>query len=235
MRIQKFKKHLLIIFFISGFITSVSAQGNLPYVDQKPIHFGFSLGTSLMDFNVTAIPGDTAQVSSLTPTFSVGIITDLRLNRYFNLRFTPNLNLGGRDISFKFTNIETTSVQSFLLNMPFYLKYSSERKGNIRPYLITGGGVSFDLATTTDNTEILLRPVNFNVEFGVGCDLYFSFFKLCPELKYSIGLNDIFVPIKDWPTDPTDITKRSSPKNPIFSNALEKLKSNILTLTFNFE
>ena len=192
MKIRRTKRLILILTIVCGFVPLLVAQGNLPYVDQKPIHFGFSLGLGTMDFGVT--PSDSVRVSNLSPTFAVGIITDLRINRYLNLRFTPTLHFGSRELNYASISKPLT-IQSLPVCFPFYLKYSSERKGNIRPYLIFGGGTSFDLATNTDN-PVLLKQFDYYTEFGVGCDIYFSFFKLCPELKYSIGFNDMFTPLE---------------------------------------
>lgn len=235
MWIKKVKKVILTSFFIFGLLSTSSAQGNLPYVDQELIHFGFSLGINTMDFGVTtsrdSINGKVydARVSTLKPGFSVGIISDLRLNRYLNLRFTPTLHLGERLLNYSPKNgNDSINILSIPISLPIYLKYSAERKGNYRPYLIAGGGMSIDLATNTDN-PVLLKPVDFFTEFGVGCDIYFSFFKLAPELKYSIGFNDMFVPINK--RDAGSI----SDQNKKFSNALSKLTSRMLTLTFNFE
>lgn len=219
-------KLFFLIFFISGFLSAALAQGNLPYVDEKPYHFGFSLGTNLMDFSVT--PSDSARVSTLKPGFSVGIISDLRLNRYLNLRFTPTLHFGERQLNYAFhvAGDSATSIQSIPICLPFYLKYSAERKDNYRPYLLGGGGVYFNLSR--DQTQpVVLQPVDFYVEFGVGCDIYFSFFKLAPELKFAIGFNNMLTPLD----------QRSKPelKAERFTTALSKLTSKMLTLTFNFE
>ena len=232
MKVQKINKYILTSFFILGIFTSSLAQGNLLYVDEKPIHFGFLLGINTMDFGVTpkrdSINSD-ARVSTLKPGFSVGIISDLRLNRYLNLRFTPTIHFGQRELVYNFDGSKKPLIiQSIPVCLPFYLKYSSERKGNARPYLIWGGGMAIDLATNTLN-PVLLKPIDFYTEFGVGCDIYFSFFKLCPELKYSVGFNDLFVPI-----NPED-ARQISPADKHFSNALTKLTSRMLTLAFNFE
>ena len=225
MKIRRIKRHILSIIFLFGLMTSLVAQGNLPYVDQKPIHFGFSLGLGTMDFAVT--PTDSIRVSSLNPTFSVGIITDLRLNRYLNLRFTPALHFGARELTYSFSNSITKSlmVQSLPICLPFYLKYSSERKGNLRPYVICGGGASIDLATN-EGSPVLLKPLDFFTEFGAGCDIYFSFFKLCPELKYSIGFNNMYN--QNHGTVATD-------KQQFLTVPLTGLTSHMLTLAFNFE
>lgn len=224
------KKITLLVLLVLGLSSTARSQGNLPYVDDKLIHFGFSLGINTMNFSVTPTSDSvSARVSTLKPGFSVGIISDLRLNRYLNLRFTPTLHFGERQLNyFPKTGNDSLTITSIPISLPIYLKYSAERKGNYRPYLIWGGGVSLDLATNKEN-PVLLRPIDFYTEFGVGCDIYFSFFKLAPELKYSIGFNNIFTPLNERDTGQIMSNKQR------FSLALSKLTSRILTLTFNFE
>jgi hypothetical protein len=222
------KKYFLLSIFIIGLNLPILAQGNLPYVDGKFIHFGFSLGTNMLDFGVTpnAQNGDTSiDVSSLTPGFSVGIISDMRLHRYLNLRFTPTLHFGERTITYKSGDVtEVTTIGSIPMTLPLHLKYSAERVGNYRPYLLLGGGAYFDLNRSVEQA-ILLKPMDFYTEFGVGCDIYFSFFKLAPELKFAIGFNNMHTP-EFVPTNP-DYQK--------YTDAISKLTSRMLTLSFNFE
>ena len=230
MYIHQLKKYILLVLLVLGSGITARGEGNLPYVDEKLIHFGFSLGLNAMSFEVT--PNEAARVSTLTPGFSVGIITDLRLNRYLNLRFTPTLHFGDRKLNYSFTpgkdSLNYLTISSIPITLPVYLKYSAERKGNFRPYLLWGGGVSFDLGTNSSSENpVLLKTLDFYTEFGVGCDIYFSFFKLAPELKYSIGFNNMFTPI--------DQRGASVNTNKMFSQVLQNLKSRMLTLTFNFE
>jgi hypothetical protein len=185
-----------------------------------------------MDFRVT--PKDNARVSTLSPGFTVGIISDLRINRYLNLRFTPTLHFGERQLTYNLnngtnsTNISTINISSIPISFPVYLKYSAERTGNYRPYLIWGAGVMFDLATNSNSDNpVTLKPLDFYTEFGAGCDIYFSFFKLAPELKYSIGFGNILVPF--------DQRAGLSPANQKYSKALSALRSRMITLAFNFE
>lgn len=226
----KLKKYLLLSIFITGFSHSAFAQsGNLPYADGKFIHFGFSLGTGAMSFGIT--PNDSASkvgVSSLSPMFSVGIISNLRLFRYLNFRITPTLHFGDRQLNYRFgATKDSTNISSVLFCLPAYLKYSAERKGNYRPYLLWGGGVYYDLARNKDK-PVLLRPLDFYTEFGVGCDIYFSFFKLAPELKFAIGFKDMLTPYAERKNgNDADNLKYTSPIN--------KLTSRIITLSFNFE
>jgi hypothetical protein len=236
MQLIKTKKSLLIIFLSLGLYNTAKSQGNLQYIDEKLVHFGFSLGFNALDFGITPsnqiIDGKIyqADVSNLIPGFSVGIISDLRLNRYLNLRFTPTLHFGERQLSYSCNGVKTNtlSLTSVPISVPIHLKYSAERKGNYRPYLLWGGGSYIDLGTNNDN-PVLLRKLDFYTEFGVGCDLYFSFFKLAPELKFAVGFNNMLVPLDQRNAGfIADDDKK-------LSNALSKLTSNMLTLSFNFE
>ena len=215
-----------------------SAQFSNYTGDDKIIHFGFLLGMNTMDFGITpslqSIDGKVYQVdvSRLKPGFSVGIISDMQLNRYFNLRFTPTLHFGERELSY--TALDGTggkdsiSVGSAPLCLPLYLKYSAERYGDFRPYLIGGGGVGLDLGRDKEK-PVYLKPLDVYLEFGVGCDIYFSFFKLAPELKFAIGGNNLFVPLEEREEVGTSEDDRK------YSLALKKLTSKVITLTFNFE
>ena len=232
MTVHKLKKFILFLVLFTGVGSTCLAEGNLPFVDQKLIHFGFLLGINAMDFKVN--PNDNARVSMEEPGFTVGIISDLRLSRYLNLRFIPTLHFGERALNYPFkVKIETDSISSLNISsipicLPLFLKYSAERKGNYRPYLIGGVGLSYDLATNANaDNPVTLKPFNVYTEFGVGCDIYFSFFKLSPEIKYSLGFNNILVPVIDRPGLTGD--KRN------FTSTLSQLTSRILTLTFNFE
>ena len=235
MQIKKIEKYLLILALIFMLGSSVSAQGNLPYIDDKRFHFGFSLGLGAFDFGVTpsmeTIDGETYKVetSILKPAFSVGIISNLRLNKYLNLRFTPTLQFGDRTLNYISEKgvILSTDISSIPICFPIYLKYSAERKKNYRPYLLFGGGGYLDLGRNKDN-PVLLETLDFYTEFGVGCDLYFSFFKLAPELKFAVGFNDMLTPIDERTTGKTE-------DNRLYSTPLSKLTSRMLTLSFNFE
>ncbi len=221
---NKFKISLLLILFSA----SAFSQGNLPYADGKFIHFGFSLGLNSMDFNISPTTNDSVRVSGITPGFSVGVISDMRLLRYLNLRVTPTLHLGERKLGYSFVSgDENISINSILVSIPAYLKFSAERKDNYRPYLIWGGGVHIDMARDKEK-PVLLRPTDVFTEFGVGCDIYFSFFKLAPELKFAIGFNNIMTPYAERTTG-------NDPDNYRLSTPIEKLTTKMLTLSFNFE
>ena len=237
MFISKIKLPLLLTFILLETATFIRAEGNLTYADYKPFHFGFSLGLNAFDFGVTPsmqdINGKTYQVnvSSLKPGFSVGILGDLRLNEYFNFRFTPILHFGERTLNYRAISedlVFENNVTTIAMCLPIFLKYSAERLENARPYLIWGGGAYYDLGRDKGN-PILLKPLDFYTEFGVGCDIYFSFFKLSPEIKLGLGFNDVLTPI-----NPKDGGLLSEDEKK-YTLALSKLTTRLFSLTFNFE
>ena len=83
---------------------------NLPRYDFKKLHFGFSLGVNSLDFNddkyFSFLNDDTVQViqSKNQLGFNLGIVSNLRIGRYTDLRFTPSLVFGERHLEYTFQN-----------------------------------------------------------------------------------------------------------------------------------
>lgn len=229
-------KKLFILLTIVAISVSLKAQ-NLPTADFKPFHFGFALGVNTLNYLVepTLLPvgGQTyqADIDVLVPGFSVGVIGDLRLNDYLNIRLVPSLHLGQRDL--KYVNdqndeIETQTVKSNIFTVPLYLKYSAVRIDNYRPYLMAGGGLALDFGREREK-PVLLKDIDYFVDFGVGCTFYFEYFRFSPEIKLALGLNNIFASLPDRKDD------YIAPEDQHYSQALKGLMSRLVTLTFNFE
>lgn len=207
---------------------------NQPYADLKWFHLGFHVGLHAQDLLLTnsgvTTNGETwfAEIPSYSPGFSVGVIGDLYLNPYFNLRLTPTIHFGDKKFIFReqSTGEEfTTNTRSTYLSFPLDIKYTALRLNNYRPYLIGGIYGSFDLGRKKDN-PILLKGTDFGLEFGIGCDIYLPFFKLCPELKFCFGLLDLLE------KDRASLNDRDLIK---YTDALSKATSRMVVLTFNFE
>lgn len=235
-------KRILVILFTALLSFNATAQNN-PYVDDKLIHFGFSLGMNLMSFGVTdseaQIDGEVyhARVSNLMPGFSVGFISDLRLCKYLNLRFCPGLAFSQRTLSYiseSGTPVRSKSGQfrdkidvlSIPITIPLYLKFTAMREMNYRPYIIAGGGFEYNVYRDAEQ-PVLLKGPDYFVEVGVGCDIYFRWFKFCPQISYKIGFANILTP--------ADQNNFLTPDNRFYSTALTKLTSRMLCITFNFE
>ncbi len=225
---------------------------NRPYVDDKLIHFGFQLGVNFATFQVTdsevpveftdALTGqhmvDTvhSRVSTLLPGFHVGFVSDLRLCKYLNLRFCPGMLFTSRTLTYKSAKGDpvkgavgtstTVDVLAIPISLPLYLKWSAEREGNYRPYVIAGGGVSFNVGRDHEK-PVLLTTTDYFCEVGFGVDLYFSWFKFCPEITYRIGFANQLCP--------TDGRNELPRENMFYTDAISRLTSHCVCLTFNFE
>ena len=245
-------KHIFLTFsvaFLMALITPLKAQHN-PYVDDKLIHFGFSVGVDFLSYSVEGADSlmqmDKYQAVYHARTtapgvgFSVGFIADLRLARHLNLCFCPGMHFGERTLTYKSyqdTDISGTnctnnrpSVLCLPIDIPLYLKWSAEREVNYRPYVTLGGGVSFDLGRSKDKV-LLQQTMDYFLDIGIGCDLYFRWFKLAPEIRYRIGFNNVLTPIadaekEDWKLPAGDF---------FYTDALSKLTNQQISLIFNFE
>lgn len=226
---------------------------NLTTFDDKRIHFGFTLGVNTTDFDVShyqflasnpnfkpetvngvLLTGNErirADVSSLVPGFTVGIVSNLRLTESFDLRFLPGMSFGERKLVYNIaiqdvndaTNKEFYSIKSTFLDFPLLLKYKSRRLNNQRPYLIAGGSYRIDISKTGVEDLVRTKPFSSYLEAGVGWDTYLQFFRLSTELKFSFGLNNVL-----------DVGPKETQAQ-VYSNAISSLTSNVFTLSFHFE
>ena len=241
---NKLRYSILIVFasFLSAgsLLAQKEVVKNQPYADQKLFHLGFHVGLHSQDMIVTnngvaGTDGRTwyAEIPSYSPGFTVGVIGDMYLNQFFNLRFSPTLHFG--DKKFVFKSFEgnvpagdsefTTSLRSNYLTFPLDIKYSAFRMNNYRPYILGGIYGSFDLGRKKGN-PLLLKGTDVGLEFGLGCDFYLPYFKLCPEIKFCFGLVDLLE------KDRTDLQDESILK---YSQSLSKATTRMIVLTFNFE
>lgn len=219
--------------------TSVFSQKekvkNQPYADLKRFHLGFHVGMHAQDLILTNTGATTpdgqvlfAEIPSYSPGFSVGVIGNMYINQYLNLRFTPTINFGDKKVRFKAVDSDDyfdTSLRSNYLSFPLSLKFTALRMNNVRPYVLGGVYGAADLGRKRGEA-LLLKSFDYGFEVGFGCDIYLPFFKLCPELKFSFGLADLLEKNRSDLADDAMI---------IYTDALSKARSRMITLTFNFE
>jgi hypothetical protein len=237
------KKLLFYISFLSVFLFlnhDLSGQKAKPknesWYDEKPIHFGFSLGVNAMDFNITPsqkfLMADSLypEVSKLYPGINIQIVTDLRPGKHMDIRFLPGVSFGQRIIRYYKDQVlynEQQKLESSFLEFPLLLKLKGDRLNNVRPYVVTGLNYRYDLAAKKDYDEdkpvyIRIKRPDLYYEFGAGLDFYLPYFKFSVELKMSNGLSDILV-------------KETDPRHPEYVNAIQRMKSQIWVLAFHFE
>lgn len=206
-----------------------------PYVDHRLFHFGFTLGLHTQDLLLTQSGyvngnGETwfSEIPYYSPGLSVGIIGDMYVNRFINLRAIPTLHLGSKDFIFREQHSGTeyeVSIKNNYISLPVQLKMAAGRVNNYKPYVIAGGYGSVELARRKE-LAVLLKPVDYGVEIGFGCDFYLPMFKLSPELKFCFGLTDILE------TDRSDLKDNELQK---YVQSLSKATQRMIILSFNFE
>ncbi len=197
-----------------GFMLNVNIYGqfnenpilNLENEDKKRINFGFFLGFNQYDFQFD-YREDTGDVQvAKTTGFNVGLISELRINDHFDLRFEPGLYITQRDLGFPgFTEARDflREVRSTYVHFPLLLKISTKRLGNFKPYVVGGVSTSFNLGSNEDSPDdnsngvFRTRRSTFYYEIGFGIDFYLFYFKFSPSIRGVFAISDDLVPDVD--------------------------------------
>jgi hypothetical protein len=229
----------LIIGCLFGAMPAAQAQfdqgSNINYHDfqAKPYYFGITLGYNQSDYKIfhskNFIRNDSfAQVRSVTgPGFNLGIVTNLKIGEFFDIRFLPTLSFAEHNIEYSpagHSNIVLTRpIESVLVEMPFQVRYKSAAYHDFRVFVIAGVKYSFDVASDSRTRQsaglVRIAPTDFQVEYGAGIQFFFPYFIFSPELKFSQGLNNILL----------------YNNNLEQSTVLEKVLSRTLTISLHFE
>ena len=190
--------------------------------DQKDLSFGFTFSYVNNYYKIIKKPdwrnpfldpdngnlpvtSDLNNISSAnTPGFGVGFITRYRLTEHLEARITPLLIFGDRSLTYTYADPKydvTKSVSPTTIDVPLLLKLKSDRIGDFRAYII--GGLKYSYALGADKSDGDVALIDRNVknvtgyesyEFGIGCDIYFEYFKLSPELKLSNSFGNVLYP-----------------------------------------
>ncbi len=237
---MKFKIVFLKGLFFTAFIFCISiAYGQMPKVknfpnyDDRPIHFGFTIGLNTMDYSVRPTNDSLiADVLSPQPGFHVQMVSSFKLNKYVTFRCLPGLSFGQREVNFMSltgnSEIEHSMIlETSYIEIPCLLKYRSKRVNNYGAYLIGGVNFRYDIAANKEYPEmaevyIRVKPFDIAYEAGMGLDFYLPFFKFAVELKMSMGVLDI-------------LNHDSYKETSVYTNTIDKLNSSIFMVSFHFE
>lgn len=219
-------------------LVSLSAFGqrrlqNQPKYDSRTLHFGFCLGLNWSDFKVetkdlSTVPGYLSVRTGVHPGYNIGIISDLRLHENLSLRFIPSFATTQRDLYFTFRDTTTgeveeqlREVESSYIELPFLLKFRSDRINNYRWYVMGGVKYNLDLASkenVDDDRIFKIKSKDFMYEVGIGLDFYFEYFKFSPQIKASFGMANLLVQDGTFPVA-----------------GLEALRTRCILINFTFE
>ncbi len=231
---------LLCLFLFGTVSRQASAQPRKlqfrPYIDERKFHYGFSFGLNIQDMelsNTGYVDPETgeqwyADVDNYNPGFSVGVLGEMKLNKYLALRLTPTMHFGQTHVLFheQVSGRDTTqNLKNTYISIPLDLKIAAPRYNNFRPYVIAGVNPMINL-TARKRHALRTKPLDCYLEVGMGCDIYLPFFKFIPELKFCFGLADILH------KDRSDLIDTSLLK---YTDAVDKARSKMIVLTLYFE
>ncbi|HIB38246.1 porin family protein [Mesonia sp.] len=199
------KRLILVLTFLLGFqytnaqLFSKEKIRNLENFDQKRWSWGYYLGFNSYDFKFDYKEHPTNDIlveKSLG--FNVGLIGNLRLNDYFDLRLEPGVIFANRNLTYP--DLPETDnfreVKSTYVHIPLLLKFSTKRINNFKPFIVGGLSTSFNLSSNEENPddnsagEFRMMKNTYYYEVGFGIDLYLFFFKFTPSIRGVFAIND---------------------------------------------
>jgi hypothetical protein len=193
--------------------------------DDKPYHFGINLGLNRSHFSFTHHPifmlrDSVMVVESINSTgLNLAWLVNKRLGDHFDLRTYP-LNLTFTEKAFEYNlkypdtpagedSITIKKVQSISLSLPIQIKFSSDRIGNFKVYMLGGIKAEYDMAANAGarKAENLIKLNKLD------------YFVVSTELKTGWGLGNL----------------HSRDQDLKFSNVIDKINSRTITFSLTVE
>ena len=217
------------------FSIETSAQVNhairLPDYDEKWLHYGFRFGVHSNayrlkysdDFVRTSLDSTLGIFPVNKAGFSVGFVANFRVNDYVNFRILPGVNFSEYQLDYVYIGQDSRKepVESTMIELPFQLKFKSQRRVNSRMYIVAGitPSVEANGRKKLDNEDRLItESFNITADFGFGIDIYNEWYKFSPEIRFSRGMSNM---LKSEQND--------------FSAGIDRLTTNMVTLFLLFE
>jgi hypothetical protein len=235
---MSFKRFTIALFFLLFTNQSFSQYGffsknpllNHENWDKQRVHYGYFLGFNMMDFKIDYIDPQQKEIEVLDGFgFNLGIVGNLRIFDNLDLRFEPGFYYTQRNLMFpgfdqNFKSFRETNAS--YLHFPLLLKFSSQRIGNFRPYLVAGGSFTYNLASNhkvledLSNNIFRVQPFFSSLELGFGVDFYLPYFKFSPSIRGLFSGTDELIRDKD-------------PQSPYTSNILG-MSTRAILINFTF-
>lgn len=232
------RRQIIVLIFLFAFCFSSFAQKeiNLSNHEEKPYYFGITLSgnSSYFHLNHSSKFLQDDSVALVSPVnkggFGLGLLGTLRLMPHLEARINPNLIFAARGIDYylKYPMVGDNSwqqktIESIYLSFPLQLKFSSDRIGNFRVYILGGGKYEYDLASNSQSRRaedlIKLNKSAFGYEAGLGFHFYFQSFIFSPEIKISNSFGNV----------------HSRDKNLIYSNVVDRMQARMIVFSIHLE
>ncbi len=234
-------KRLFILLTVILLSQNVSAQlfskekvQNLQNFDKPRFSWGYILGFNSYDFNFdyTADFEDADIIVDRTVGFSVGLLGNMRINDYLDLRLEPMVTFTRRDLTFD-NPLFTSQFESFrevkstYVHIPLLLKISTKRLNNFKPFIVGGISTSLNLSSNEDNPddnnvgEFRMKTNTNYYEIGFGIDFYLYYFKFTPSIRGVFAMSD-------------ELVRDNDPNSPWTSN-IDKMSTRGIFINFTFQ
>jgi hypothetical protein len=206
---------------------------NNPNYDERKLSYGFLIGLHSTAYQIKYadrfVTPDMDTVYSIepgwSPGFSLGFIVNYRITDLLDFRVTPKVAFYEHTLRYRYTDetpAEQKLVETTMVELPLLLKYKSERRGNVRMYMIGGAKPGLEASGKKEvesrTSNLGITGMNLSLEAGFGFDLYYPLFKFSPELRFSRGI--------------VNILENTTNK---YGQPLERLNTNTITLYLLFQ
>ncbi len=204
--------------------------------DNNLLRWGYFLGFSQYDFNFDYKEDLRDVYVGRTAGFNVGLIGNLRINSFLDLRLEPGLFITSRELHYGLDTFVGMSVsdndllrevKSTYIHVPLLLKVSTKRINNFKPFIVGGISTALNLSSNEsnpqDNSNGQFRTKK-NVlfyELGFGIDFYLYNFKFTPSIRGVFGIND-------------ELVRDDDPNSPWTSN-IASMKTRGVFVNFTFQ
>jgi hypothetical protein len=212
---------------------------NLKSDDTKRFRFGYYLGLNSVGSKIEYYKSTYDRPFRLKvtpkPSFDVGLVADMRINEFLNIRFHPGVAFIERQIIFPFseensglsTKLINRNIKSNYVRFPIGLKLNTKRINNLRPYVM--GSFSYNINVNSDENNIedntsgtfRMKKNVYAWEMSLGTEIYLPFFKFTPSLHGFFALSN-------------ELTHDKDPQS-IYTQDIESMRSRGIFLRFTFE
>ena len=204
--------------------------------DKKTISYGYYLGFNSYDFNVDYFEDQKDIQVTTSFGFNVGLLGNLRINDYIDIRLEPGLVISSRILNYDpsyFNGITfedkdlTRELRSTFIHIPLLVKFSTKRVNNIKPFIVGGFSTALNLSSQQDNPDdnsnriFRLKKNNLYYELGIGIDLFLEWFKFTPSIRGVFSMKD-------------ELVKDIDPNSPWTSN-ISQMQTRGLFINFTFQ
>ena len=237
------KKILVFLTFIMAsqlataqLFTKEKVANNIDNLDQKFLSWGYFLGFNQYDFKFEYEENLDDILVDNTFGFHLGLIGDMRINNYMNLRLEPGVFFTTRNLMYNPSYFEGVDfndsdllreVKSTYIHIPLLLKVSTKRINNFKPFIVGGFSTALNLSSNQDNPddnsagEFRMKKNMYFYEIGFGIDLYLLYFKFTPSIRGVFAIND-------------EIVRDADPNSPWTGN-VAKMQTRGIFINFTFQ